>query len=55
MSFGVVSRAIVGGKRDPLRPKYTLGTYYGHFVVVLLVLPFSAMKLVFLCTLPGSY
>ena len=25
--------AIVGGKRDPLRPKYTLGTYYyGHFV-----------------------
>ena len=26
--------AIVGGKRDPLRPKYTLGTYYGHFVVL---------------------
>ena len=24
--------AIVGGKRDPLRAKYTLGTYYGHFV-----------------------
>ena len=45
MSFGVVSpsfsggrrrssgSAIVGGKRDPLRAKYTLGTYYGHFVL----------------------